>query len=201
MIKLYEFALSGHCHKIRMMLNLLDLPHEKIAVNGAANEHKSPDFLVMNPLGQVPVLEDDETILRDSHGILVYLAKRYGGTRWWPEDAKTAGQIASWLSTAANEVANGPGTLRLQQKFGRDIDQARATQTSEFILGIINNHLEERQWLVGDELSIADVAVYPYVALAPEGGVDLSVHRNICRWIMDIRAIPGYVDMPGMWTS
>jgi len=150
---------------------------------------------------QVPVLDDNGLIIRDSQAILVYLAKRYGGDQWWPDNAYGLAQIAAWLSTAANEIFHGPTKLRVHHKFGSNIDTATAQQTTEKILGIIDNHLQSRDWLVGDKLSIADIAVYPYLALAPEGGIAIGEYTNIISWFQRIRALPGYVPMPGMWQA
>lgn len=86
MITLYEFALSGNCHKVRLMLSLLGLDYQSIIVNGSERQHKSTEFLVMNPFGQVPVLTDGEVSVRDSQAVLVYLAKKYGNNKWLPED-------------------------------------------------------------------------------------------------------------------
>lgn len=201
MITLYDVGLSGNCHKVRLLLNLLDLPHQLRPLDLAAGEQRSPDYLALNPFGKVPVLVDGEVTLRDSQAILVYLAKRYGGVDWWPEDAGQLGQIVAWLSTAANEIAQGPNSLRLHQKFGRAINLENARSTSDATLHIIETHLAERTWLVGETVSIADIAIYPYLALAPEGGVDLTEYPNIRRWFADIRKQPGYVGMPGMWPA
>jgi len=201
MITLYDMSLSGNCHKVRLMLSFLALPYQTQAVNLLGGEQRSPDYLRRNPFGQVPVLDDDGLIIRDSQAILVYLAKRYGGPQWWPDDAYQLAQIAAWLSTAANEIFNGPATLRVHHKFGRDIDIARAQQTAEKVLSIIDGHLQNRDWLVGDTLSIADIAVYPYLALAPEANLDISAYTNIVAWFQRIRALPGYVTMPGMWQA
>jgi len=154
----------------------------------------------------VPVLDDDGLIIRDSQAILVYLAKRYGGEThseepWWPDDAYRLAQIAAWLSTAANEIANGPALLRAHHKFGRDIDISKTRQTADKVLGIIDRHLQSRDWLVSDSVSIADIAVYPYLALAPEGGIDIGAYPNIVAWFHLIRVLPGYVSMPGMWQA
>jgi glutathione S-transferase len=167
-------------------------------MNLGAGEHRQPDYLALNPFGTVPALTDGEIVIRDSHGILVYLAKRYGGSTWWPEDAALQGQIASWLSTAANEIAAGPNNLRLEKKFGRAIDHGHALNVTANTLKIIDAHLATRQWLVGTQVTIADLAIYPYLALAPEGGVDLSTYPNIRRWFGDIRRLKGYIGMPGM---
>lgn len=199
MISLYDVSLSGNCHKVRLLLSLLALPYQTQPVDLRGGEQRSPDYLQRNPFAQVPVLDDDGLIIRDSQAILVYLAKRYGGEQWWPDDAYQLAQIAAWLSTAANEIAYGPALLRVHHKFGRAIDTLKAQQTAEKVLGIIDRHLESRDWLDGDSVSIADIAVYPYLALAPEGGIAIDAYFNIIAWLQRIRALSGYVAMPGMW--
>lgn len=201
MITLYDMPLSGNCHKVRLLLSLLALPYQIHSVDLRGGEQRSADYLHRNPFGQVPLLDDDGLIIRDSQAILVYLAKRYGGEPWWPDDAYRLAQIAAWLSTAANEIANGPALLRVHHKFGRDIDVSKAQQTAEKVLGIIDRHLENRDWLAGDTASIADIAVYPYLALAPEGGIAIGAYRSIIAWYQRVRALPGYVPMPGMWQA
>lgn len=201
MITLYDMALSGNCHKVRLLLSLLALPYQTQTVDLRGGEQRGPNHLQRNPFAQVPVLDDDGLVIRDSQAILVYLAKRYGGESWWPDDAYQLAQIASWLSTAANEVANGPATLRRHHKFGSPIDTATARQIADKVLGIIDRQLQNQDWLVGDSVSIADIAVYPYLALAPEGGLDIAAYPNILAWFQRIRALPGYVAMPGMWQA
>lgn len=201
MLTLYDVPPSGNCHKVRLMLNFLALSYQTQPVNLVGGEQRSPDYLRLNPFGQVPVLADDGLIIRDSQAILVYLAKRYGGEPWWPDDAFRLAQVAAWLSTAANEIANGPAMLRVHHKFGRAIDVSKAQQTAEKVLNIIDLHLESRDWLVGETLSIADIAAYPYLALAPEGGIDIGAYPKIVAWFQRIRALPGYVPMPGMWQA
>lgn len=199
MITLYDMSLSGNCHKVRLLLSLLALDYQTQPVDLRGGEQRGPDHLQRNPFGQVPVLEDDGLIVRDSQAILVYLAKRYGGENWWPDDAYQLAQIAAWLSTAANEIFHGPAKLRVHHKFGSPIDTAAAGQTADKVLGIIDRHLQSQDWLVGNSVSIADVAVYPYLALAPEGGLDIGSYHSIIAWFRRIRALPGYVAMPGMW--
>jgi glutathione S-transferase len=201
MITLYDMPLSGNCHKVRLLLSILALPYQTRPVNLAGGEQRSPEYLQRNPFGQVPVLDDDGLIIRDSQAILVYLAKRYGGEPWWPDNACRLAQIASWLSTAANEIANDPALLRVHHKFGRNIDIDRARQITARVLDIVDYQLASRDWLVGDNVSLADLAIYPYLALAPEGGIDIDAYTNIVAWFQRIRALPGYVPMPGMWQA
>lgn len=122
MIELYEFPLSGNCHKVRLLLSLLGLDYRSHVLNGAEREQKTPAFLALNPFGQVPVLADGGTVLRDSQAILVYLARRYGGPDWWPDDPAALAGTVAWLSVAANEMAHGPNALRLHHRFGRPLD-------------------------------------------------------------------------------
>jgi glutathione S-transferase len=198
MIELYEFPLSGNCHKVRLMLSLLGLDYRSILVRGAEREHKQAQFLALNPFGQVPVLVDSGFVVRDSHAILVYLARRYGAPTWWPDDAQELATVASWLFTAANEIARGPNAARLHRKFGRPLDYDTALGVAGEVMGIIEAHLRNRSWLALDRVSIADIACFPYLALAQEGGIDLAPYPAMRRWFERIQNLPGYVAMPGL---
>ena len=199
MMTLYEFALSGNCHKIRLMLSLLGLDYRSVIVNGSERQQKSVDFLSMNPFGLVPVLTDDDVIVRDSQAILVYLARKYGNEQWLPNEATALAEVATWLSTAANEVSMGPNRLRLHYKFGRAINSEESRQTAINLLNILQGRLEKYEWLATDHLTIADIAIFPYIALAPEGRLDLESYPAVTGWVSRIQALPGYVGMPGMW--
>jgi glutathione S-transferase len=199
MIRLYEVALSGNCHKVRLLLSMLGLPYESVAVDLAAGEQRTPAYRALNPFGEVPTLIDGDVAIRDSQAILVYLASRYGGERWWPQDPVRLARIVGWLSTAANEIAAGPNSLRLHRKWARPVDVPRAESVTAATLQVIDDVLAQTRWLAGDEASIADLAVYPYLALSPEGDVDIASYANILRWFGDVRRLDGYVGMPGMW--
>lgn len=199
MIILHEFKVSGNCHKVRLMLALLDLQYTSVVVDGANRAQKSPEFLKMNPLGQVPVLIDDTIVLRDSQAILYYLAQTYRKGTWVPDATSAVAQVVAWLSTAANEMARGPSTLRLHHKFGRTIDAAAAMTITTDLFQMLETYLSQHAWLVGTTPSIADVAMYPYLALAPEGKWDLTPYSNVRAWLSRMRALPGYVGMPGMY--
>jgi glutathione S-transferase len=198
MLELFEFGLSGNCHKVRMMLSLLGLDYKSQLLNGAEREQKSAAYLAMNPFGLVPVLKDGDKIIRDSQAILVYLARAYGAEHWFPNDALKAADISAWLSTAANEVARGPNALRLHYKFGRAINVEEAVIITENLLSVLNEYLAQRDWLATDTITVADIAVYPYIALANEGKVDLMPYAHIKNWLARIEALTGFVSMPGI---
>ena len=195
-MKLYDLELSGNCYKVRLFLSLLNVEYELVAVDFLAEQHKSPEFLQLNPLGQIPVLEDDSLVLRDSQAILVYLAKKYGGEAWLPSDPAGMAQVTQWLSTAANEIARGPNDARLNQKFGFAINLEAAQQKAESILNIVEQHLTQHQWLALARPTIADIACFPYIVLAPEGGVILDKYPAIKQWCDRIKQLPNFVEMP-----
>ncbi|MDI3291290.1 glutathione S-transferase family protein [Polyangium sp. 15x6] len=197
-MKLYSHPLSGNSHKVRLLLSMLRLEHEEIVVDLLNGEHKTPSFLAMNPLGQVPVLVDGDETLRDSQAILVYLARKYGGEAWLPSDPAGLARVVQWLSFAANEVHHGPFLARLHFLLGVQLDLGLAQDRSRAALDVLDAHLAKRAWLEHDRPTIADIAVFPYVGLVREGKVQLDDYRNVIAWVERIRALPGYVSMPGL---
>lgn len=199
MIHLYGYEISGNSYKVKLMLSLLNLDYEWHKVDLLKGAHKQPDFLTLNPFGQVPVLVDGDVVLPDAQAILVYLARQYGGETWLPTDAEPMSRVIRWLSTAAGEVRQGPESARLYHLFkATSINLERALQKSDFILGQLDRHLATRTWLELDRPTIADVAVFPYVALAPDGQIDLSAYPNVLAWIDRIKQLPGFVGMAGI---
>jgi len=192
-MKLYHHSLSGHAHRARLFLSLLGLPHELIEVDLASGAHKTADFLALNPFGQVPVLDDHGVVVADSNAILVYLAKKAGRADWLPEDPQGAAAVQRWLSVAAGEIAYGPAAARLVTVFGARFDAAEVIARAHTILAKLESHLAARQWLVGESPTIADVAVYSYVARAPEGNVDLAGYAAVNAFLRRVEALPGFV--------
>ncbi|MDH7808553.1 MULTISPECIES: glutathione S-transferase family protein [Rhizobium/Agrobacterium group] len=196
-MKLYHHPLSGHSHRARLFLSLINLPHELVEVDLMSGAHKKPDFLKMNPFGQVPVLDDDGEYVSDSNAILVYLAKKAGRTDWLPDDLKSAAAVQRWLSVAAGEIAYGPAAARLVTVFGAKFNPEEVIGRAHAVLGKLETQLSDREWLVGERPTIADVAIYSYVARAPEGNVDLSAYPAVNRLLRRIEALPGFVDFIG----
>lgn len=192
-MKLYHHPLSGHSHRAHLFVSLLGLPHELIEVDLAAGAHKKPEFLKLNPFGQVPVLEDDGVVVADSNSILVYLAKKTGSAEWLPEDPVGAAAVQRWLSVAAGEVAYGPAAARLITVFGAKFNPEEVIGRAHTLLGRMETHLAESDWLAADHPTIADVAVYSYVARALEGNVDLSPYPAVQAFLSRVEALPGFV--------
>lgn len=192
---LHRHPLSGHSHRAELFLSLLGEPATLIDVDLAGGAHKKADFLALNPLGQVPVLVDGETVVSDSNAILVYLAESRGAENWYPRDAATRAAVQRWLSVAANEIANGPAAARLVTVFGVGLDHGAAKAKADRVLTVLNGALDGRDWVVGNGPTIADVALYSYVAHAPEGEVSLEPYPAIRAWIARVEGLPGFVPM------
>ncbi|WP_017326074.1 glutathione S-transferase family protein [Synechococcus sp. PCC 7336] len=196
MIVLYSHPLSGNSYKARLFLSLLGLDREVKTVDLMKGEHKSPEYLAINPFGQVPALVDGEEVILDAQAILVYLARKYGNESWLPLDAFSLSAVTRWLSTTSGEIRQGPEFARLFHLFGvKTIDIEMAAQKSAFILEAIEQHLSDRDWLATDTPTIADIAAFPYIALAPDGHISLDDYPNIRAWIDRIRHLPGFVGM------
>lgn len=198
-MRLYDMELSGNCYKVRLFLSLIGQRAELHSVDILGGEHRGKAYLAINPRGLLPALEDDGQTLIDSQAILVYLARRYAEESWYPLDPLSQGRIASWLSFAAHELYDGPNKARLRKKFGVPIDVATVNAASLRALSLMDVHLSKHTWLAeGDAPSIADIAAYPYVALAGEGDLDLSPYLHLRAWFERLRELPGYIGMPGL---
>lgn len=195
-MKLYHFPLSGHAHRARLFLSLLNVKAEIIDVDLANGEHRSPEFLKRNPFGQVPVLEDGDVIVNDSNAILVYVATKLGRKDWLPDDLASIAKIQKWLSVAAGEIAYGPCAARLITVFGADFRAEEVIARAQRVLALINAELENHSFIIGNTPTIADVALYSYIARAPEGNVDLAPHSHVRNWLSRIEALPGFVGLP-----
>lgn len=199
MITLYAHPISGNVHKVRIALALLGLPHSERHVDLARGEQRQPPLSDLNPLTQVPVLVDGDVVLRDSQAILTYLAARYSPGTWDGETPAERGRIAQWLFFAATEIAGGTARLRLAKLFNIAIDVAAVTALSDRALGMLEARLAATGWLEGAQLTIADIACAPYIALAHQGDVDLAPYANVRAWLDRIAALPGFPEVPG-WT-
>jgi glutathione S-transferase len=195
-IRLYRLRLSGHAHRVELMLSLLGLPYEAIDVDFAKREQRSPEFLALNPFGQVPVIQDGEVTLADSNAILVYLEGRYAPGRWLPREPLGAARVQRWLSVAAGQLAFGPGAARIINLFQRPDDPAPAQQRARSLFEVMDKELAATGWLAGEQPTLADIALYSYTVAAPEGGVTLLPYPHIRAWLARLEGLPGFVPMP-----
>lgn len=194
-IVLHGTALSGHVHRVQLLLAMLELPYDFVEADAMVRAGGA--FRKLNPLGQIPVLQDGDLVIADSNAVLVYLAKRYGaGTPWLPEDAAGAAYVQRWLSISAGEVRFGPAHARVIMLFKAAGNHATACAIAAKLLGVMEGHLAERPYLATEHATIADLACYSYVAHAPEGGIGLDPYPAVRAWLARIEALPRFRPMP-----
>lgn len=195
-MQLYRTPLSGHAHRAVLFASLLGLEVELIDVDIPGGANRTPEFLALNPFGQVPVLRDGETVVADANAILVYLAKKTGRSDWLPEDPAGAAAVQRWLSVAAGELAYGPAAARLITVFGAQLDADEVIARAHVLLERLEAHLASRDWLAAAYPTVADIALYSYLAGAPEGNVDLAPHAAVRAFLQRVEALPGFVPFP-----
>lgn len=193
-MKLYTHPLSGHAHRASLFLSLIGADVEEIVVDLAAGDHKKPDFLKLNRFGQLPVLVDGDTVIADSNAILVYAARKFGRTDWLPDTAQGAAAVQRWLSVAAGQIAFGPAAARLITVFGAKFNADEVIARAHAVLTQIDAELVGRNWIIGGaQPTIADIALFSYIANAPEGNVDLGGYPQVLAWLRRIEALKGFL--------
>ncbi len=198
MIRLHDCRCSANGHKVRLLLSQLDRRYELVEVDIFGGESKTEDYLARNPDGRIPLLElPDGRTLPESNAILCYLAE---GTPLHATDAFERARILQWLFFEQNRIEPVVGTARFWLMTGRaasrrqalEIKQAQANEA----LGVIERHLHNRSFLVGERYTIADLGLHAYTQLAPDAGVDLQPFPAVRAWLDRVRAQPGQV--PGV---
>ncbi|ANL30433.1 glutathione S-transferase protein GstA 2 (plasmid) [Rhizobium phaseoli] len=202
-MKLYDYILSPSCYKIRLMAAILGVKLDIRPVDfhpGA--EHRGPELLALNPAGSIPILEDGDLVLTESSAILAYLAAR-SGPEWLGASApQETARLQQWLSFSHRLTAN-LGGARLHQMLVRpgNIEALQAQGVAalrELEAGLFEQRLRGMRFLVSNRATIADIACFPYVALAPDGGISLDPYPNIRLWLRAIRSLEGFIEMPGI---
>jgi glutathione S-transferase len=205
----YDYELSADAYKARLLLALLRVPWTPVQVDFyPGREHHAPWFLELNPRGELPVLDDDGTIVAgDAQAVLVHLARRYDdGRSWYPDHAQALiGQVAIWLAFA-DALTQTAGAARLHDGFFYDhIDVAVARDGAYELLDALDEHLwfgeqEGRDWLCAPAApTVADIACFPDVMLAQEGGIALGDYHAIRRWTQRMKRLPAFISMPGIF--
>ena len=193
---LYAFRFSGNSQRVRAFLWMLGLPFEERSIDIRQGEQRHPEFLAINPAGLVPVLIEGGRVLTDSHAILMWLAQRYGGSRWWPADPWDLALAMQWLSFSANEIHHGPNLLRRHHRLGLPIDVEATTQRTLAVMHRLEARLGDRDWLELERPTLADIACYPYVETLPDAKHSLDPYPAVRAWLGRISALPGYRPMP-----
>lgn len=199
-ITLYDFELDDGCYKVRLLLAALGLRARKVPVNmlpGA--EQTRPPLLLLNPLGTLPILADGDLVLHGAEAILAYLAQRYDpGRGWLPEAPERFGPAMMWLGFATRELG-AASHARLHALF----DQPAAEAAARRAFRVMDDHMTAREfegarWFVGHGPTLAEIALFPAIALSRDLGIDHEAYPALRRWMRRVRTLPGFVTMPGI---
>lgn len=198
-MKIYGDLISGNCYKIKLLCSILDIGHEWIAMDIMKGDTRTQEFLDKNPNGKIPLLElEDGRFLAESNAILFYLAY---GSELLPIDIVLKSKVLEWLFY--EQYSHEPYIA--VRRFIRKYEGMPKERQAEFdakeanglkALGIMENHLARNEYFVGENLSIADLALYAYTHVADEGGFDLGGYPAIQAWCDRIAGTKGYFPMP-----
>jgi glutathione S-transferase len=195
-MKLYDYAASCNCYKVRLLLSQLGIDYERVPVDIFNGETLTEEYGRMNPARTTPVLEtDDGRYLQESNAILVYLAR---GTALLPDDPYELAQAMRWLIYEQTDVIPMIGGLRFRLLAGRlEPDDPRAIRRREGgreVLRLLDEHLATRDYFVGDRYTVADIAVYGYTHRTDEAGIDLDPYPHVRAWFERVESQAGYVE-------
>ncbi|MBT3206223.1 MAG: glutathione S-transferase family protein [Gammaproteobacteria bacterium] len=197
-MKVYGDSQSGNCYKIKLLLSLLDLNHEWIHVDILTGGTKSESFLLKNPNGQIPLLElDDGRFISESNAIMNYLAS---GSFYLPDDNFERAKVLQWQFFEQYSHEPYIAVARYIAKYlglpeNRKAEFESKQEGGHKALKVMESQLEKTPYLVGENLTIADISLYGYTHVAHEGGFDLSQYSSIQNWLNRIRQHPQYVGM------
>ena len=198
MFRLYQMNSSGNCYKIRLLLTQLEIPFEKIEIDILKKESRTPQFLLKNPNGRVPLLETPEgKFLAESNAMMFYLSQN---TEFFPNDKWQQAKVMEWLffEQYSHEpyIATSRYWISLLGKADEYRDAINQKKEPGYAaLGVMEKHLENNQFFVGDRYTIADIGLFAYTHVAPEGGFDLTQFPAIQTWIERVMAQPRYLSI------
>lgn len=199
-MKLYYHPGSANARKVRIAAALLDIELDLQHVDVFASEHRQAPFLSLNPNGMIPVLDDKGFILWEANAIAQYLASMKPGNRLFPEDARLRADISRWQCWDLAHWTPAAQALvfeRLFRKFaGLGAPDAAAVEkgTAAFhrFAAVLDAHLAGREWLAGEELTLADTSVASTLTYAVPAAIPIDGYGNICRWFTAIAALDAW---------
>jgi len=194
-LRLFDYLPSGNGYKVRLVLAQLGIPYERVELDILGGATRTPGFLARNPNGRIPVLQlEDGTHLAESNAICWWLAE---GTPLLPDDRLARAQVLQWMFF--EQYSHEPNIATVRFWLHTEVTPERAAMlpakraAGEAALGVMERHLRDRAFFVGERYSIADVALYAYTHVADEGGFDLTPYPAVRAWLARVAAQPGHV--------
>jgi glutathione S-transferase len=200
-MKIYSFPYSLPSYRVRLAASMLNIEFATVNVDLMAGEHKTENYLEINPLGKIPALTDvynsKEVTVTDSMAILRYLARKSENGQWYPEsEMATAADIDVCLSLVANELFDSVEKGRIIKAF-KMIDEAQYPACSSLayeLFNYIDNRLNDSTYLVSNTATIADIAVLSTMVYFEEAGLTLENYLSIQRWMSDMKTLEGFIE-------
>jgi glutathione S-transferase len=194
-LRLYDYAASCNCYKVRLLLALLERPYERVPVDIFDGQTLTEDYARMNPARTTPVLQTRRGYLPESNAILVHLS---AGTALLPDDPFELAQVVRWLVYEQTDVIPTMGGLRFRLLVGRwrpdDPEAVRRRTAAYDVLRLLDDHLARREFFVAGRPTVADIAIYGYTHVAHEAGIDMDPYPGLRDWFARIEALPGYIE-------
>ncbi len=195
-MRLYDYTASANCYKARLLLAQLGRPYERVPIDIFGSDTLTCEFADINPARSTPVLEtDDGRYLQESNAILWYLAD---GSGFLPDDPFEWAHVLKWLILEQTDVMPGIGGLRFRLLTGRwTADEPAAVQRRELglaALEMLEAHLQDASFFVGDRYSIADVSLYAYTRTAPAAGLELADYPAVAAWLRRVEQQPRFMN-------
>jgi len=197
-MRIYGDIKSGNCYKIKLLASLLDLEHKWVHVDVLAQETQTREFLSKNPNGKIPVLElDDGRCLSESNAILNFLAE---GTALLPSDSFDKAKVLQWQFFEQYSHEPFIAVARYISKYLGLPDARRAEYESKQsgghkALRVMEDQLSNNSYLLGEQLTVADISLYGYTHVADEGGFELDRYPSIRAWLDRIQSHKAYIGM------
>jgi glutathione S-transferase len=194
---LYDHPASGNCMKARILLRQLELPYQRVQVDLFKGETRTPEHFGRNPDGRVPVLElDSGETIPESGAILLHLAE---GTQYLPTDKLTRTRVHQWMLFEQSRIEGELGYARFLRLSGRheripEVFENRLKRGRDALEALERGLSDGREFVAGDDYSVADIALYAYVHCAGDAGADPREHANISTWLDRVEAQPGFVN-------
>lgn len=199
-MKLYTHPLSGNAYKSELLLSHLGAEYEKVNIDIFSGEHQTDEFRKLNPNCKIPVLVDGDFVMWESNALLFYIGRKFAPNKYLPEDPEGFGKAAQWVIFGKTTLDTPLALSRFWTKYPSEkVDTAALEQKraeGRAALEVLNGCLEGKDFLTGS-YTIADIACYPYVALAHEGEVDISQYKAVAGWVKRVESQPGFVPMSG----
>lgn len=203
-LTLHNYELDEQCYKVRLFLSALGCGYTKVDVDvHPGQEQRSARYRSLNPLGALPIITEGEFVLHGAEAILAFLARKYDtGRTWLPDDPATLGQVMQWLTFAGSDL-HAASMARAHALLEVEADEESVGRASRRAFRVMDDHMTRREfngvrWFAAAVPTIADIALFPAIALSRDFGVDHDEYPALRRWMARVRTIPGFITMPGI---